>query len=150
MTNRPGVSTMVGTKISEGEVFVYDDGSNRYQTAIETDDHRLTGDEPEAMGGRNKGPDPFEYLLASLGLCTVITVRMYADRKKWPVDTIRAKCALSKQDEGTGITLSLAVTGDLDDDQGARLLEIAKKCPVHKTLTGEIDVDHQLAAEEAS
>lgn len=114
--------------------------------------HRLVADEPVNLGGTDRGPDPYEYLLAALGACTSMTLRMYADRKGWPLETIRVHLAHGKihaKDCGDcetregridRITQDIEVDGDLDDVQRARLLEIADRCPVHRTMHSEVKV----------
>lgn len=98
--------------------------------------HRFTLDEPENLGGQDKGPNPYEALLAALGACTSITLRMYASQKKWPVEKIRVEMTHAKNEQRQDIiTRILTVDGPLDETQRARLLEIANKCPVHRTLT---------------
>ena len=114
----------------------------RYETVIHTGTHQLVADEPVDKGGTNLGPAPHQLLLSSLGTCIAITVRMYADRKQWPLDSVRV---ILNMDERTAegpvvIRRRLEFTGGLDDDQRRRLSDIASRCPVHKTLTGEITV----------
>jgi len=118
--------------------------------------HRLTADEPLASGGTDAGPDPYELLLAALGVCTSMTVSLYARRKQWPLQavTVRlrhskihaADCASCETREGRldHIERELELLGELDAEQRARLLEIANKCPVHRTLTSEIDIQTRL------
>jgi len=125
--------------------------------------HHVTADEPAGLGGADRGANPYELLLASLGACKTITLRMYADRKGWPLDgvsiamrqdRVHAKdCADCDSADGLVhvIECELTLLGeDLTDEQRARLLEIADRCPVHKTLSGEIKIRSALAAAEDS
>jgi uncharacterized OsmC-like protein len=132
-------------------------GTGRYPTTIAAAGHALTADEPASAGGTDAGPDPYALLLAALASCTLITLRMYADRKEWPLegadvelshDRIHAgDCEDCESAEGmiTVITRRLTLTGALDEDQRQRLLEIANRCPVHKTLEHEIRIRSELA-----
>ena len=113
----------------------------KFQQAIQTGPHASTGDEPVELGGDDAGPAPHELLLAALGTCTSMTVKMYADRKGWKVDLVHVHLTMVKL-EGGGISLrrTIDLRGELDDEKRARLLEIAGKCPVHKTLTGTLEL----------
>jgi len=146
---------------SEGQVVTHTEET--YRTEIAAGRHPLVADEPESVGGTDAGPTPYDYLLAALGSCTGMTLRMYADRKDWPLDeaTVRLShekvhaedCDQCDTDEGKvdRIVREIELTGDLSPDQRDRLLEIANKCPVHRTLHSEIDVQSSLrdAAVEA-
>jgi putative redox protein len=135
-----------------GTVVVAETGEGKLQQAVTAGRHRLLSDEPVAMGGRDSGPGPYDLLLAALGACTSMTLRLYAERKKLPLDRISvrlrhqkihaADCAECETREGKldRIERTITLTGDLDEAARARLLEIADKCPVHRTLTSEIDI----------
>ncbi len=122
------------------------------RTEIMAGGHGLVADEPESVGGTNTGPTPYDLLSAALGACTSMTLRMYADHKGWPLEEttvymqhakIHAEdCAHCETEEGKidQFTRELEIKGDLDAKQQERLTEIANRCPVHRTLHGEIDV----------
>ncbi len=113
---------------------VRSDGPN-YRHAIETGTHRLLADEPEHAGGHDAGPAPYDYVLAGLGACTAITLRMYAQKKGWDLGELRVELVLLKNHEGdASIERVLHASGRLDDAQWERLLDIAGKTPVTRTL----------------
>ncbi len=127
-------------------------GANGYTTEIATASHQLLADEPESVGGANLGPTPYDLLVSALGACTSMTLRMYADRKKWDLQEVTVHLQHSKVhaidceacDTNTAkidqITREIALIGNLTDEEKQRLLEIADRCPVHKTLHGKIEV----------
>ena len=126
---------------SHDTVIVSETGEGGYANHVVTEHHLMRADEPENLGGLDTGPAPYEFISAGLGACTSITLRMYLNRKNWPVDHIRVNVTHSKEDPENGsdrqkdvFTRELQVTGDLSEDQRSRLVEIANKCPVHKTL----------------
>ncbi len=119
-----------------------------YLSTVYARNHRIAADEPRAMGGGDAGPTPYELLLASIGACKLITLRMYADRKGWPMES--ATIALSHTRAGAGtdlrefITAELELSGPLSPEQRARLAEIADRCPVHRTLSGDLTLSTTL------
>jgi uncharacterized OsmC-like protein/alpha/beta superfamily hydrolase len=135
-----------------GSVMVRETRRGLFQQEVITGPHRLLADEPVTAGGIDSGPGPYDLLLAALGACTSMTVRLYADRKSLPLrrTLVRLRhgrihatdCAECETKEGMIDRIERAITfeGDLDGEQRARLLEIADKCPVHRTLKSEIDI----------
>jgi uncharacterized OsmC-like protein len=143
-------------------------GSDPYKTDIRTTtgdgstSHTWHADEPKSMGGQDTGPTPYDLLLSALGACKVITVRMYADRKGWPLEAVTialrhdhrhpedcqdCDSPAAKLDH---IDVDLQFHGDLTDDQRTRLAEIADKCPVHKTLHSELRVVSTLITDDSA
>jgi len=120
--------------------------------------HALTADEPAALGGTDSGPTPYDLLLAALGSCLSMTVALYARSKSWPLEavTVRlrhsrihaADCEAAETREGRidHLACDVELAGVLSDEQRARLMEIAGKCPVHRTLMSEIHIETQLVA----
>jgi uncharacterized OsmC-like protein len=118
--------------------------------------HQLQADEPFEAGGDDSGPNPYELLLAALGSCTSMTIQMYAKRKRWPLDIVRVRLKHGKihAEDCDGcetkvgfvdrIEREIFLVGELTDEQRRRLLEIANKCPVHRTLTSEIRIETYL------
>ena len=116
-----------------------------FQTLLTTGDHSVLADEPKGIG-TGLGPDPYQLLLSALGACTAMTVRMYAGRKDWPLESVRVElshervhardCEDCEQDQGIDerITVRIQFEGDLDSEQRERLAYIATRCPVRKTL----------------
>ncbi|TXG81737.1 MAG: alpha/beta fold hydrolase [Sphingomonadales bacterium] len=139
-----------------GETIVQESGLGRYAQAIRSDGHLLTADEPESVGGDDLGPDPYDLLLSSLGACTSMTMRMYAQRKGLRLEqaSVRLRhrkihasdCTDCETKEGLvdEMTREITLVGDLSADERAKLLEIADKCPVHRTLHSEVRVTTRL------
>ncbi|WP_374653812.1 alpha/beta fold hydrolase [Dongia sp.] len=126
-------------ELSENRVVVEETGGGRYQVAVKTGHAQFLADEPREVGGLGSGPTPHQLLAAGLGACTTMTLRMYAERKGWPVAHIRTVVEHAREAGDMAqpdlFTRAVTLTGDLDAEQRARLIEIAGKCPVHKTLT---------------
>lgn len=140
---------------SEGTVTVVEAGSGTYTQQITAGHHQLVADEPTPIGD-DAGPTPYDLLLAALGACTSMTLRMYADRKGWPLERVRVTlrhsrihakdCADCETSVGfvDQIDRDIELTGDLDDAQLQRLLQLADRCPVHQTLTSEVHITTSL------
>jgi putative redox protein len=134
-----------------GEVLV-EGGAAGYANLIQAGPHMLRADEPVSVGGADSGPNPYDLLLAGLGACKSMTMRMYADRKGWPLEATRVRlrhsrihaedCEECETTKGRvdRIAVEVGVDGELDDAQRQRLLEISERCPVHRTLKSEIDI----------
>ncbi len=134
-------------------------GLLRYSQKISVGSHVLHADEPGDSGGKDCGPNPYELLLAALGACTSMTVRMYAERKQWPLKSVEVRlahskiyaeeCATCETKEGMldRIEREIALFGDLSDEQQQRLLEIAERCPVHRTLVSEVQICTRMIAD---
>lgn len=117
----------------------------KYQAVVTSGGHSILVDEPVDLGGGDTAMAPYSLLLASLASCTIITLRMYIDRKMWIVDEIAIALELFKTDDGTDIKTYLTFKGELTDEQKKRLLNIAEACPVHKMLTGNIAISTSCA-----
>lgn len=111
--------------------------------------HQWLGDEPGEAGGADRGPAPHQLLLSSLGACTAITLRMYAERKGWPLAGVTVELQFNPDGEppagGSDIRRRITLNGPLSEAQRERLLEIANKCPLHKVLSGEVRIASSLA-----
>ena len=118
-------------------------GKDHDRTEINVSGHELIGDEGPGLGGKNLGPAPYDFLLAGLGACTAITLRMYADRKGWPLESVDVGLRLLSKD-GLRVDRVLTIAG-LDDEQKARLADIAERTPVTLTLKGGLPIDTRLA-----
>jgi len=139
------------------KVVVTETGKGKFQQSVAVGPHRFLGDEPVAAGGLDTGPSPYDLLTAALGTCTAMTIRLYADLKALPLTGVSvalthekihaADCANCETKEGKidRIERTIALKGPLDDAQRARLMQIADKCPVHRTLTSEVEIRTSLA-----
>ena len=129
----------------------------RLRQRIESGRHVLVSDEPREAGGSDAGPDPYALLLAALGSCTSMTLRLYADRKKWPLEGIVVRLTHERsyardcENCETGdaridrIVRSISLSGPLSEEQRRRLIEIAEKCPVHRSMLGPKEIVTRLA-----
>jgi putative redox protein len=136
----------------EADVVIRETGLGKFQQDVTAGRHRMLADEPQSLGGLGSGPTPYQYLLAGLGACTAMTLRLYAEHKGIPLEGVEvalsqskihaADCETCETKEGKidRIERRISLTGPLDAGQRARLLEIADKCPVHRTLTSEVDI----------
>ena len=143
-------------KLAKGHVYV-EEKDHKFTQSVYSDSHHWLADEPNTVGGQNLGPDPYEHLLAALGTCTSMTMRMYADRKRWPLKNIAinlyhershssdCKHCDEKPKQIDYLHREITLEGDLSDEQKDKLLEIADKCPVHKTLHGQLVVNTKLS-----
>ena len=137
----------------KGVVNVEETGMGKFQQHIQMGRHSALADEPESFGGTDTGPTPYDYLLAGLGACTSMTLRLYADRKNIPAarfavrlkhDRIHAEdcetCAQDRTGQVEIISREIRIDGDVSEEQRRKLLEIADKCPVHRTLEADIEI----------
>lgn len=137
-------------------------GREKYPVDIRARSHAIKADEPEDVGGRDSGPNPYELLAAAIGACKAITLRMYADRKGWALEevvlTVRHEKRHAEDCEGCDerearldhFDVELEPVGDLDEEQRRRLGEIADMCPVHRTLDKGVRVSTTVVTEERS
>jgi uncharacterized OsmC-like protein len=138
--------------VETGTVLVRETGDGKFQQEISTGPHRFLADEPVKVGGLDSGPGPYDLLLAALGACTSMTLRLYADNKKLPLERVSVRLAHNKihaedclnceTKEGLidRIDRNISLEGALNAEQRKRLLEIADKCPVHRTLESEVEI----------
>ena len=122
---------------------------SRYQVEIQAGNHQFISDEPTSIGGDDAGPSPFDLLLASLASCTIITLQMYAGRKQWPLDGVEVQLNIrsdeqvapdGKKHRSSVIEMDLSYSGPLSMEQIERLNDIATRCPIHRTLTGDVKI----------
>ncbi len=148
----PAAQVATDAQAHDETVHVAERGTGTFTVAIRAGQHSWLGDEPASVGGDDLGPAPYDMLSAALGACTAMTLRMYARQKKWPLDKVSvslkhskvhaADCATCETKVGKvdRIERSITLDGELDETQRQRLLEIAEKCPVHRTLHSEVEI----------
>jgi uncharacterized OsmC-like protein len=141
-----------------GSVIVASTGTGPFEQVLLDGRHTLRADEPVALGGGDAGPGPYELLLMALGSCTSMTINLYATRKKWAIDQVVVRLrhervyaddCVNCEDPKSKIDriwCSIQLIGELDEAQRNRLIEIAKQCPVHRTLTNKIEIRTDLVA----
>jgi putative redox protein len=135
--------------MSERNVTVIESGNGPYGQYVTTGRHIFGADEPESLGGKDTGPDPYELVLAGLGACTAMTIRMYAARKNMPLVRVEVRLrhvlrATTGRDIKDKFERAVTLVGDLTPEQRQSLLEIAERCPVSKTLRQSSDIESVL------
>jgi putative redox protein len=140
-----------------GVVIVEDRELGPFSETVRVGTHVLAADEPVSAGGTNSGPNPYDYLVAALGACTAMTLRMYARQKNWPLKKVHVRlkhdkvhvddCAAceAKDHKVDQIDRQIVLDGPLSEEQRQRLLQIADRCPVHRTLTSQVRINTRLA-----
>lgn len=130
--------------MNEDKVAVATITDGQYRTELKVRKHTLLADEPEAVGGKDIGPRPGDFYRMSLASCTAITLRMYANRKKYDVKEIQVSVSTEEGEGKTILNTQIKINGKLDEAQHTRMLQIAKRCPVHKVFTNPIEIETSL------
>lgn len=120
-------------------------GKVHYAVRIDASGHKITADEPKSNGGANIGPAPYDLLLSGLGACTAITLRMYADRKEWDLQSLEVELHYVREGDQERIERRLQLFGNLSDEQRARIADIAERTPVTLTLKRGLPIKTELA-----
>ena len=119
--------------------------TTNYRTSIVTGHHQLVADELPTLGGKDVGPGPYELLTSALAACTAITLRMYAERKQWPVTAVHADVHFAREGDKQHIDRVLTIEGDVDAEQKKRMADIAERTPVTLTLKRSMEIRTKLA-----
>ncbi len=133
--------------MSENRKVIVELDSAGFKSSVTVGKHALISDEPESAGGDDLGPSPYEFLASGLGACTVMTIRMYANIKKWDLKKVIVNVSHRKEDSEDGkskvdiFSREIKFFGDFDEKQHERMLIIADKCPVHKTLSASAKIE---------
>jgi putative redox protein len=142
-----GASESAGVASEVGKVVVQETGGGKFQVEVASGKTHFYADEPVEQGGLGSGPGPYDLLCAALGACTSMTLRLYADQKQWPLSRVRVAVSHHKDKELKPVdrfSREISVEGNLDEAQRARLLEIAGRCPVHRTLESGSAIESRL------
>jgi putative redox protein len=124
-------------------------GSERYRVDISSGVHRLIADEPQQSGGKDEGPTPYGLLLSALAGCTLITLKMYCERKAWPLERAEVELRFTRAEDQALIQRTVTLHGRLDEEQCSRLAEIAERTPVTLTLRRGVAIQTQLRSRSA-
>jgi len=111
-----------------------------YRTPISMGGHTVMADEPESLGGGDTGPTPFDLVAGALAACTAITLRMYSQRKNWPLENVVVQCELWQEAPVSEFRRTISIVGSLTDEQRQRLLQVANACPTHKLLASGANI----------
>lgn len=124
------------------EATIAETGESLYSVEINVSGHKIIGDEPVSFGSKNLGPAPYDLLLASLGECTAMTIRWFANQQAWPLDHVQVSVTHEKQGKQDVFTKQIIIKGNgLSDEQRQKLHDVGAKCPVHKTLASDVIIN---------
>jgi putative redox protein len=133
-------------------VVVSETGGGKFQVEVKAGDIKFFADEPVSAGGLGSGPNPYDLLSSALGACTAMTIRLYADRSRWPLRRVQVSVTHTRGSLKARDTFhrDIQLEGDLDEVQRARLIDIAQRCPVHITLERGSDIQTRLVSDDLS
>lgn len=127
-------------RLEGNDIVIVQGSALSYAQQIQADRHCFASDEPLSLGGEDTAPTPYQLLLGALGSCTSITLTMYARRKEWPLEGVTVRLRHHREGKSEQIHRAIELTGSLSDEQRQRLLEIANRCPVHRTLSAALEI----------